>query len=194
MRISKKFFLFSSPTHARFCANIDFLHSKLLSLSPSSPSHKHHHINFTFFRGFGGRQKENKLENFPPKLFQVHSKSVCRTNLLILSSLQPHIAFLPCIMMMMAMMTEGKTRAIMLFQYLIMVLKYFHFIFSLTVEKGPSAGGAVKTNLPGGDGYWLDPSGIVWRSHTKSNHIPDYAPVCTSTTTTTLPEDEARNR
>lgn len=74
-----------------------------------------------------------------------------------------------------------------------MVLEMFSFHF--LSKKGPTAGGAVKTNLPGGDGYWLDPSGIVWRSHTKGSHIPDYAPVCTSTTTTTLPaEDEARNR
>lgn len=51
---------------------------------------------------------------------------------------------------------------------------------------------------PGGgpDGYWLDPSGIVWQSNQrKLNHIPDYAPVYTSTTTTTLPnEEDSRNR
>lgn len=67
----------------------------------------------------------------------------------------------------------------------------FHF------RKGPTAGGAVKIpNMPGGDGYWLDPSGIVWRSNSnaKGNHIADYAPVCTSTTTTLPVDDENRNR
>lgn len=86
---------------------------------------------------------------------------------------------------------------IMLFQYLIMVFVKFSF-HARNNNKGPTAGGAVKIpNLPGGDGYWLDPSGIVWRSNarTKGNHIPDYAPVCTSTTTTTLPvDDETRHR
>jgi len=62
------------------------------------------------------------------------------------------------------------------------------------MKKGPAAGGAVKIpNVPGGnDGYWLDPSGIVWRPNprSKGSLIADYAPVCTSTTTTTLPVDE----
>jgi hypothetical protein len=69
-------------------------------------------------------------------------------------------------------------------------------------NKGPSAGGAVKiANGPGADGFWIDhPSGALWRSiprPTKNGtFIPDYAPVCTSTTTTTtLPvDDETRSR
>jgi hypothetical protein len=73
--------------------------------------------------------------------------------------------------------------------------KYFSHV---AVHEGPSAGGAVKiANMASGDGYWLDPSGIVWRSNlnSKGNHIPDYAPVCSSTTTTTLPtDDETHNR
>lgn len=101
-----------------------FPHSKLLSLF------EHHHIKFPFFGGSWRRKINSKI--FAPlhKLFQVHSNRVCRTNLLILSFLQlPHIAFSPCkyCIMMMMMMMAWKTRTIMLFQYLIMVL-YFHFI------------------------------------------------------------------
>ncbi|CAO1323968.1 unnamed protein product [Diamesa serratosioi] len=65
---------------------------------------------------------------------------------------------------------------------------------------GSTATGVMKfPSLPAGggsDGYWLDPSGIVWQSNQrKINHIPDYAPVYTSTTTTTLPnEEDSRNR
>lgn len=73
------------------------------------------------------------------------------------------------------------------------------FIFHFDC-KGPSAGGAVKiANVAGSDGFWVDPSGIMWRSnpHMKDgNLIPDYAPVCTATiTTTTLPvDDDSRTR
>jgi len=78
------------------------------------------------------------------------------------------------------------------------VISIFNNGLGFSFGKGPAAGGAVKiANMPSGDGYWLDPSGIVWRSNqrTKGNHIPDYAPVCTSTTTTTLPtDDETRHR
>lgn len=74
------------------------------------------------------------------------------------------------------------------------------FIFFIFLLKGPNATGVMKfPSLPPGggpDGYWLDPSGIVWQSNQrKINHIPDYAPVYTSTTTTALPnEEDSRNR
>ncbi|KAG5676557.1 hypothetical protein PVAND_006381 [Polypedilum vanderplanki] len=92
----------------------------------------------------------------------------------------------------------GTILVIMMLSFAIMVfIKRRHMLMKQSAFNGlagPSAGGAVKiANKPGGnDGYWLDPSGIVWRSNSRSKGslIPDYAPVCTSTTTTTLPADD----
>ncbi|KAL7043559.1 hypothetical protein ACKWTF_001570 [Chironomus riparius] len=92
----------------------------------------------------------------------------------------------------------GTILVIMMLSFGIMVfIKRKHMLMKQSAFNGlagPAAGGAVKIqNVPGGnDGYWLDPSGIIWRPNprSKGSLIADYAPVCTSTTTTTLPVDE----
>lgn len=137
---------------------------------------------------FRGREKEKQTQNVP-SVFPSAFEKCLFGKLVDFIFLIPHLALSLANIASWVMMLE---KTIMLFQYLIMV---WIFLFH---SKGPTAGGAVKIpNMPGSDGYWLDPSGIVWRSNpnTKGNHIPDYAPVCTSTTTTTLPaDDETRNR
>lgn len=188
MEISWKNFSFSQrvfpPRHSHtffialhFCANIDFPHSVF---SDEASSSKHQNPIFRWVVTFRwGNGKTNFKLRPPPKVQfrQVFAEQTCWFYLPTADS------FFAC----KWWCGEGKT--IMLFQYLIKVS--YH-------SKGPAAGGAVKIpNMPGGDGYWLDPSGVIWRSNprTKGNHIPDYAPVCTGTTTTTLPvEDETRHR
>lgn len=89
MKVREKTFSISTHSHkfTHFCANIDFYQLKLF-LRRSSRASSH----FTF--GFFG-VRENKL--FPPShsMTKCISKSVCRTNLLILSP-QPTDSFFAC--------------------------------------------------------------------------------------------------
>ncbi|XP_065081068.1 roundabout homolog 2-like [Ochlerotatus camptorhynchus] len=60
---------------------------------------------------------------------------------------------------------------------------------ALTALRGHHGTGVLKfPSLPqNNDGFWTDPSGILWRPPRPKDHIQDYAPVCTAPT---LPVDQ----
>ncbi|EAT32721.1 AAEL015056-PA [Aedes aegypti] len=60
---------------------------------------------------------------------------------------------------------------------------------ALVALRGHHGTGVLKfPSLPqNNDGYWTDPSGMLWRPPRPKDHIQDYAPVCTATT---LPADQ----
>lgn len=80
----------------------------------------------------------------------------------------------------------GLVLAIMMLSFGAMVfVKRKHMIMkqaALTSMRATNANGVLKVNtLPSTDGFWLDPSSIVWRPGSKEI-IPDYAPVCAQDT------------